>query len=146
MDAFYLRYYVGHEGKFGHEFLEFEVREDGRVRYANCSNYKSDLMIRKEVFVSPTVVQELRRIVGESNVLNLSDANWPEPDRDGRQELEIADGDGKRVLLTSAKIGSMSDVAASQDPAGMGSFYYAVQDLKCFLFSLIKVHFRVKPV
>ena len=23
---FYLRYYVGHKGKFGHEFLEFEFR------------------------------------------------------------------------------------------------------------------------
>lgn len=26
---FYLRYYVGHKGKFGHEFLEFEFRPDG---------------------------------------------------------------------------------------------------------------------
>ena len=26
---FYLRYYVGHKGKFGHEFLEFEYRPDG---------------------------------------------------------------------------------------------------------------------
>ena len=29
---FYLRYYVGHKGKFGHEFLEFECRADGKVR------------------------------------------------------------------------------------------------------------------
>lgn len=28
---FYLRYYVGHKGKFGHEFLEFEFRPDGEV-------------------------------------------------------------------------------------------------------------------
>ena len=27
---FYLRYYVGHKGKFGHEFLEFEFRPDGK--------------------------------------------------------------------------------------------------------------------
>jgi hypothetical protein len=31
-DDFYLRYYVGHKGKFGHEFLEFEFNKDGRVR------------------------------------------------------------------------------------------------------------------
>lgn len=31
-DAFYCRYYVGHRGKFGHEFLEFEFRPDGKVR------------------------------------------------------------------------------------------------------------------
>jgi protein mago nashi len=30
---FYLRYYVGHAGRFGHEFLEYEVREDGTIRY-----------------------------------------------------------------------------------------------------------------
>lgn len=29
---FYLRYYVGHKGKFGHEFLEFEFRPDGEFQ------------------------------------------------------------------------------------------------------------------
>jgi hypothetical protein len=33
---------------YGHEFLEFEFRPDGRLRYANNSNYKSDILIRKE--------------------------------------------------------------------------------------------------
>lgn len=28
---FYLRYYVGHKGQFGHEFMEFEFRSDGKV-------------------------------------------------------------------------------------------------------------------
>ena len=28
---FYVRYYVGHKGKFGHEFLEFEFRPDGKA-------------------------------------------------------------------------------------------------------------------
>ena len=39
---------VGHKGIYGHEFLEFEFRPDGRLRYANNSNYKSDVLIRKE--------------------------------------------------------------------------------------------------
>jgi hypothetical protein len=39
---------VGHRGKFGHEFMEFEFRADGKLRYANNSNYKKDSMIRKE--------------------------------------------------------------------------------------------------
>lgn len=30
---FYLRYYVGHKGKFGHEFLEFEFRPDGEFPF-----------------------------------------------------------------------------------------------------------------
>ena len=44
----WLRYSVGHKGKFGHEFLEFEFKGDGQLRYANNSNYKRDTMIRKE--------------------------------------------------------------------------------------------------
>ena len=51
-----MRYYVGHKGKFVHEFLEFEFRPDGKLRfvlrlyngyntldlrYANNSNYKN---------------------------------------------------------------------------------------------------------
>lgn len=32
---FYLRYYIGHKGKFGHEFLEFEFRPDGKLRFVN---------------------------------------------------------------------------------------------------------------
>ena len=33
-DEFYLRYYVGHKGKFGHEFLEFEFRIKGAATRA----------------------------------------------------------------------------------------------------------------
>jgi protein mago nashi len=25
-EKFYVRYYIGHKGKYGHEFLEFEFR------------------------------------------------------------------------------------------------------------------------
>lgn len=67
-EEFYLRYYVGHKGKFGHEFLEFEFRPDGKLRYANNSNYKNDTMIRKEVFLTPSVLQECRRIISQSEV------------------------------------------------------------------------------
>jgi len=47
---------VGHKGIYGHEFLEFEFRSDGRLRYANDSKYKSDVIIRKEVYVNPCVL------------------------------------------------------------------------------------------
>ena len=30
---FYCRYYVGHKGKFGHEFMEFEVQGDGKLTH-----------------------------------------------------------------------------------------------------------------
>ena len=72
-DEFYLRYYVGHKGKFGHEFLEFEFRPDGKLRYANNSNYKNDTMIRKEMFCNEAVLSELKRIVQESELMKEDD-------------------------------------------------------------------------
>ena len=147
------------------------------------------------------------------------DANWPMPDRIGRQELEVVRGNehisftvcapqpltgrlypvwchrssapatvpvsapttlawqvkpvhlawtfaGLRTLehasphwscvrvLTcwrarrpqTAKIGSLLDVQESKDPEGLRIFYYLVQDIKCFVFSLIGLHFKIKPI
>ena len=36
-------YSVGHKGRYGHEFLEFEFRGDGKMRYANNSHYKNEV-------------------------------------------------------------------------------------------------------
>ncbi|TPX47947.1 hypothetical protein CcCBS67573_g10225 [Chytriomyces confervae] len=68
-DDFYIRYYVGHMGKFGHEFLEYELSPEGKLRYANNSNYKNDSMIRKEVHVSSSLMKEFKRIILESEIL-----------------------------------------------------------------------------
>jgi protein mago nashi len=38
------------------------------LRYANNSNYKNDTMIRKEAFVAPEVLVELKRIIDDSEV------------------------------------------------------------------------------
>jgi hypothetical protein len=46
-------------------------------------------------------------------------------------------------LLQTAKIGCLLDVQESKDPDGLRAFYYLVQDIKCFVFSLIALHFRV---
>jgi protein mago nashi len=86
------RYYIGHKGKFGHEFMEFEITVDGKLRYANNSNYKNDVMIRKEVQLDQAVIDEIKRIVTDSEVTQEDDNNWPQPDRVGRQELEIKVG------------------------------------------------------
>ena len=58
-EDFYCTYYVGHRGRFGHEYMEFELYSDGRLRYANNSNYKNDSMIRKEAYVGPAVIAEV---------------------------------------------------------------------------------------
>jgi len=144
-DDFYLRYYVGHKGKFGHEFLEFEFRPDGKLRYANNSQYKGDTLIRKESYVNKCVVDELKRIIEDSEILQEDDAMWPQPDRVGRQELEIVMGD-EHISFTTSKIGSLVDVNNSKDPEGLRTFYYLVQDVKCLVFSLIALHFKIKPI
>ncbi|KAL6265089.1 hypothetical protein P5V15_005179 [Pogonomyrmex californicus] len=142
---FYIRYYVGHKGKFGHEFLEFEFRPDGKLRYANNSNYKNDTMIRKEAYVHQCVMEELKRIIQDSEIMQEDDSLWPQPDRVGRQELEIVIGD-EHISFTTSKTGSLLDVNQSRDPEGLRCFYYLVQDLKCLVFSLIGLHFKIKPI
>lgn len=77
------------QGKFGHEFLEFEFRPDGKMRYANNSNYKNDTMIRKEVFVNEGIIEAVKKIVKDSDIMKEDDRNWPLPDKVGRQELEV---------------------------------------------------------
>ena len=144
-DNFYVRYYTGHKGKFGHEFMEFELRPDGRLRYANNSNYKNDTMIRKEVRVSRAVVEEARRIIEESDILKEDDSSWPEPDRVGRQELEIVLGT-EHISFTCSKIGALADIQSCKDPEGLRAFYFLIQDLRCLVFSLVGMHFRIKPI
>uniref|UniRef100_A0A452DQY1 Uncharacterized protein n=1 Tax=Capra hircus TaxID=9925 RepID=A0A452DQY1_CAPHI len=117
---FYLRYYVGHK--------EFEFRPDGKLRYANNSNYKNDVMIRKEAYVHKS------RIIDDSEITKEDDALWPPPDR------------MKHISFTTSKIGSLIDVNQSKDPEGLRVFYYLVQDLKCLVFSLIGLHFKIKPI
>jgi len=53
-------------------------------------------------------------------------SNWPEPDRIGRQELEIVMGN-EHISFTTSKIGSLVDVQSSKDPEGLRIFYYLVQ-------------------
>ena len=60
---------MGHKGRFGHEFLEFELTEKGELRYANDSRYRHECIIRKQVCVSPQVVDEFRGIIQDSGIL-----------------------------------------------------------------------------
>ena len=114
-------------------------------RYANNSNYKNDTMIRKEAYVHSSVVSELKRIIQDSEIMAEDDSLWPPADRVGRQELEILIGD-EHISFTTSKIGSLLDVDQSKDPEGLRLFYYLVQDLKCLVFSLIGLHFKIKPI
>lgn len=70
-------------------------------------------------------------------IMKEDDNNWPEPDRVGRQELEIVMGN-EHISFTTSKIGSLVDVQSSNDPEGLRIFYYLVQvgDVLFLLLSL----------
>lgn len=145
-DEFYVRYYYGHKGEYGHEFTEFELSPSGRLRYANNSHYKHESMIRKEVFLSPAVVEETKRILRESNITKVDDTQWKEPkDESGRQELEIK-LNNEHIAFTCGEISSLADIQKSPDAEGLTTFYYTTQDLKSLMFSLINLHYKVSPI
>jgi protein mago nashi len=80
-----------------------------QLRYANNSQYKNDTMIRKEVFCSSIVIEELKRIINDAEIFQEDDSKWPEPDRTGRQELEVIMGD-EHISFATTKLGSMLQV------------------------------------
>jgi protein mago nashi len=125
--------------------LEFDIRPDGKLRYANNSQYKKDIMIRKEIYTSPAVIRQLKQIVESSDIVKEDDSKWPVPNKSGKQELEVVLGDS-HISLCTTKIGSLIDVENSQNPNGLKNFYYLIQDIKCLVFSLIGLHFRIKPI
>lgn len=114
--------------------------------------------------VSSLIIDEIKQIIKKSEVMKEDDTKWPQKNKDGRQELEIRLGNEHISFevnnpyssrqgffiwllkpLQTAKIGSLVDVTESADPEGLRVFYYLVQDLKALVFSLIALHFKVKP-
>lgn len=70
---------VGHKGIFGHEFLEFELHPDGKLMYTNNSQYKNAQKIRKQVYVGDAVLEEVRRIIADSEITKCAAALPPLP-------------------------------------------------------------------
>ena len=135
-----------------------------QMRYANNSQYKNDRMIRKECFVQPTVLDELKKVIEDSEVsgqavaegrrlprtmqcarrlsvqiLKEDDSNWPLADRVGTQELEIILGQ-EHISFKTTKLGSLVQVNNSKDPEGLRVFYYLVQVRPHQSFILFLLH------
>jgi len=90
-------------------------------------------------------LDELKRIVLDSEILKQDDKDWPVPDKGGKQEMEIV-LDSHHISFQTSKFGSFMDVKNSKDPNGLSVFYYLLQDIKCLVLSIINMHFRLKPV
>ena len=61
-----------------------------------------------------------------AQVMKEDDANWPQADRVGRQELEVVLG-ADHISFATTKLGSLMQVQQSNDPEGLRIFYYLVQ-------------------
>lgn len=139
----YVRFYAGHTGRYGNEFLEFELKDDGTLKYANNSRYRNENIIKKQARISPAVLEQVKRLIIESRVYESDDEMWPQPDRNGRQELEIHIGNTHISLVTN-KITCMTDVETAGDTDGLARFYYAVRDLKALVLALVTMHFKIQ--
>ncbi len=147
-EEFYLRWREGHE----RDQMEFILTPSGKLKYANKSAYRnghrSNQSIFKEVYLSPAVVDEFKRIVLESGIQNVDDSSWDAVNDNSKvriQELEIKIGN-THLAFTTEEIGSLAQVLKSNDPDGLQLFYYLAQDLKTFVYSLISLHFKIKPI
>ena len=88
------------------------------------------------MYVNQIVINEIKRIILESTILQQDDSKWVRPNKNGTQELEITIAN-QSISFTTTKFGSSVDILQSADPQGMEVFYYLVQDLKTLIFSLI---------
>ncbi len=84
----------------------------------------------------------MKRIIIDSGIMECEDKEWPKPDKIGKQQFVVRIG-SKEINLVTSKIGSYGEVQKTNDPNGLTIFFYLVQDLKCFVFSLVNLHFRV---
>jgi protein mago nashi len=101
--------------------------------------------------------------------MQLDDSQWPGPDKDGRQELEVRIGDSgggagpggeggegggceaatttpTHVSLATTKLTSTVQISRCSDAAALRSYYFLCQDLKSMLLALVHAHFQVQPI
>ena len=89
------------------------IRKEVCKLYYQAIKYSFAYYLYSQAFVHKSVMEELKRVISDSEIMQEDDALWPQPDRVGRQELEIVIGD-EHISFTTAKIGSLVDVNASK--------------------------------
>ena len=71
------------------------------------------------------ILNELKRIVVNSVILEQDDTEWPEANKNGKQEMEIV-LDNKHISFSTAKFGSVTELKTSKDPKGLEKFYFLI--------------------
>lgn len=72
-NLYYVRYYSGHTGRYGNQFLQFQLKEDGTLKYANNSHYRNENIIKKQARIAPAVLDEIKRLIVSSSICESND-------------------------------------------------------------------------
>lgn len=143
---FYFRYYTGHEDqRLGHEFMEFELRGDGTLRYANESGYKKGSKIRKQLKLSEPFFAWIRNFIVDSGIVDAHDDTWPEDNEYGRQEFELV-LPGTHIFFVTCKIGSRNELRSYNADPSLEIFYNLTLSIKQWLLDAMGIHFRLGEV
>ena len=143
--TFFLRYFVGHRGKYGHEFIEYSVDNSGALRYINGTNYKKDGQLSCSAICDKSIVECVVDQVRKSNLLECDDTNWPYPDKGGRQELEIVI-DNKHYSFVTCKLNSSEEIQFRGYQHDIEQFYKLVLEIRSFFTNLIQIHTQESPI
>lgn len=139
-----LRYYAGHEGSFGLEYLEFAVYSGGQIVYKNDSRYKQETVIERSCVVRPIVIEYIVDLIRRSKILHQPREGWPQPGKNGCHELEIR-LEGARTRFVTCELGSRSDVL-SRNVGGLLEFYVFSSEIKSLVLNVVGAHFYSRPV
>lgn len=136
---------LGHGGRYGHEFLEFEVKCNGVLTYLNQSRYKREAKIFRKVQLSAEVlaiIQDMIEMSGLSQVTRNIENGWLSEVNDastsaGIQEIEV---------LTSKRHYFFA-LPRQLDPTDekLRKLYELTDKLNEFLIFLVQTHFKASP-
>mmetsp|Transcript_6089 Transcript_6089/g.8862 ORF Transcript_6089/g.8862 Transcript_6089/m.8862 type:complete len:161 (-) Transcript_6089:18-500(-) len=142
-EEFYIRYYIGPstlKGLRQEEFTEFEVSaEKQTLTYRNHSGYKGKDDLEATYIISRSVIDAIKEMVIDSTIMNEDDDTFPPPDSSGKQELEIVYAN-EHISLNTNKQVTLLDESDIEDPIAFKIFYTLCQNLKSFLYTIIKSH------
>nr|XP_009775263.1 PREDICTED: protein mago nashi homolog [Nicotiana sylvestris] len=95
-------------------------------------------MLARKTLASGALSKKLNEKLQSSQVQD-SDSNFD-------SESYKSASEGERPGFSDSEKAQESSSKTSKDLDGLRIFYYLVQDLKCFVFSLISLHFKIKPI
>lgn len=139
MRNFYFRYYSGFKGKFGHEFEEIDINDEGNIKYLNFTQYKGKNNIYRQLKISKKLLKFFINFLENSNIFNENDDSWPKEDDMGFQELEIY-YKNFHICFRLPKSISIKRYIISKNFLGLNQVLESLNKCLRFLYFLLRIH------